>query len=438
MKAAFTFILIVTAVFSFPCIAFAQDTLTVDEAISTALQNNFSIQIVRKEVQIADNNNSYLNAGFAPSVIATGSQDNSISNTQQSFFDGRQRDVNGARANSLNGSVMMDWTIFQGANMFIAKNSLEELQTMEELEARMTIENTVASVIMVYYDIVSSQSKIGVISDALNFSRERMNLAEYKLQLGSASQIDIYQAAVDLNADSSAFLLQEGIVKRLKADLNILLGRDATTPFLVNESMVLLPDLQFEEILQKVQGQNASLFIARSNLTLAKLNTQYWKSQYFPRVSLYGGYNYVKSQSEVGLLQSNLNQGPVYGIRASFNIFNGMSNRRNLNNAKIQYQSSELQLKQAELQLKNDLYKIYTDYTTNLVLLNLEESNLGTARENLRIASEKYRLGIIDNIELRITQQNLMNAENRFVDARFRAKVAETELKRLSGEIAVF
>lgn len=412
-----------------------QDTLKVQDAISIALQNNFNIQIVRNDVQVAKNNNTILNAGFLPEVVATGSQDNSVSNTQQRFFDGRNRDVTGARTNSLNGSIMLDWTIFQGFNMFIAKSTYEELQEIEELESRMVIENTVASVIITYYDVVSTQLRTLVSREAVDLSNERRELVKYKLDLGSASQIDLYQAMVDLNADSSALLQQEGRLRSLKADLNILLGRDAATPFEVKDSLVLDPNLNYQELLQKVQNQNSEVFLARRNLSLADLNTRFWKSQYYPSVGLYGGYNYVKSESEVGLLQSNLNEGPVYGVRARFNIFSGFYTRRNVTNAKIRYRSSELELKQTNLQVQNELYKVYTNYQTNLLLLHLEQKNMSTARENFKIASEKFRLGTIDNIELRVAQQNLISAENRFVEARFQAKTSETELLRLSGEI---
>lgn len=435
MKALINSILIFTFVFFTPLISFSQDTLTVEDAIKTALENNFSIQIVRNDVLIAKNNNNIANAGFLPQLSASGSQDNSISNTQQKFFDGRERNISGANTHSLNGNVMLDWTIFQGFNMFIAKNTLEEFQAIEELQSRMAVENTVASVIITYYDIVSSEVKRNVFRQAVNLSKERKELAQYKLQIGSASQLDVFQASVDLNADSSALLQQEGRIISLKADLNILLGRAASTAFEVKDSLSLNPSLNYQELLQKVQSQNSQLFIARRNLTLADLNTKYWKSQYYPSVSLYGGYNYLRSQSEVGLLQSNLNQGPVYGVTARINIFNGFNNRRNLSNAKIQQRSTELELKQTQLQTENEFYKVYTTYQTNLVLLNLEEKNVLTARQNFEIASEKFRLGSIDNIELRIAQQNMIDAENRFVEARFQAKTAETELLRLAGEI---
>ncbi|HEY8401184.1 MAG TPA: TolC family protein [Cytophagaceae bacterium] len=413
--------------------SYSQDTLSVEDAVRVALENNYTIQLVKNDVAIAENNNNIYNAGFLPSVIASGSQDNSINSVRQRQISGLERSVDNGVGRSINGSVMMDWTIFQGFNMFIAKNTLEQLQGVEEMQARITIENAVSSVIVAYFEIVAGQMRRRVLLDAVSLSKERKDLAEFKLKLGSASQIDLYQATVDLNADSSALLQQEAVLKALKADLNLLLGRDPATAFEVVEVLPLNTDINFASTLEKVKNQNSQIFLARRNLTLAELNTQYWKNQYFPSISLYGGYNYVRSENPSSIFVFNKTYGPVYGVRASFNIFNGFANKRNLANARIMQKSGELQLKQAQLEVENDFYKVYTSYETSHQLLKLEEANVKVARENFNIASEKFKLGAIDNIELRVTQQKLIDAENRFVNAQYQAKIAETEIYRLSG-----
>ncbi|MFN3405968.1 MAG: TolC family protein [Cytophagaceae bacterium] len=413
----------------------AQDTLSLQDAIRMALENNFSIRLMKNEVEIAKNNNTIANAGMLPSLSATGSQDNSITTTEQKFFDGRTRNASNAGTHSLNAGVMMDWTIFQGYSMFIAKNTLEQLQQVGELQQRLTIENTVASVIISYYDIVAQNMRKKVLTDAVNLGKERKNLVEYMMQLGSASRPDVFQVSVDLNNDSASLLQQNILINNLKSNFNVLLGREGDVSFETELEIPIEKSLQYDQLLTKVEQQNTRLFLARRNIHLADLNTRFWKSQYYPRVSLYGGYNYLQSRSEVGLLQSNLNFGPTYGVRATFNIFNGFTNKRNLNNSKILQQSSELELRQVQLEIRNDLLKLYNTYIGNLELMKLQQENLIMARENLNISVEKFRLGSINNIDLRIIQQNLINAETKYLEARYEAKVAETELMRLAGEI---
>ncbi|MGY0038769.1 TolC family protein [Pedobacter sp. NJ-S-72] len=52
----------------------AQDTLSLEEAISTALKNNYDIRLVNNEIQIAKNNLNAGNAGMLPGLVGTFSQ----------------------------------------------------------------------------------------------------------------------------------------------------------------------------------------------------------------------------------------------------------------------------------------------------------------------------------------------------------------------------
>lgn len=414
---------------------FAQDTLTVQEALQTGLENNFSVRLVRKDIQIAENNNTYGNAGFYPQITAVGAYDNSLSNTEQQFFDGNTRSAENAKTSSLNGGALLDWTIFQGFNLFAVKRTLDELQELEELEARMQIEEVVASVIVTYYNIVQQQERVNVLQDAVSLSAERRQLAQYRYKVGSASQLDVYQSSVDFNADTAALIREKNLLVSLKTDLNTLLARDASTDFTAGDSIAVETSIKYAELAEKVKNQNVQVFLARKNVSLAELHSRYWKSQLYPAVSLYGGYNYVNSTSQVGLLKSNLNYGPSYGVRATFNILNGFSARRNIQNARILQESSQLTLQQTQLQVQNQVYKVYSDYEAAIRLLDLERENVLLADSNLIIAVEKFRLGAIFNIELREIQLKQIDARVRFLRALFEAKLAETELLRYAGTI---
>jgi len=55
------------------------------------------------------------------------------------------------------------------------------------------------------------------------------------------------------------------------------------------------------------------------------------------------------------------------------------------------------------------------------------------ARENLFISLESFKRGVATFIELRTAQQSLADAYNRLINARYLAKIAETELLRLNS-----
>jgi outer membrane protein TolC len=124
------------------------------------------------------------------------------------------------------------------------------------------------------------------------------------------------------------------------------------------------------------------------------------------------------------------------GLSFSYNIFSGFTTREKISAARIRSESAEIELKNTKLEIEADLRQVYTDYATNLKLVQFETGSLDFARRNFSVAEEKYRIGSLNDVEFRETQAKLVEAENRLLTAQFRCKLAETELLRLSGQLS--
>ena len=74
-------------------------------------------------------------------------------------------------------------------------------------------------------------------------------------------------------------------------------------------------------------------------------------------------------------------------------------------------------------------------YINNMNLTNLEKENLTHAIEYYEIAIERYKLGDLSGIELREAQNNLLEAEERLVQAEYLTKLSEISLLEISGGI---
>ncbi|HPT10068.1 MAG TPA: TolC family protein, partial [Bacteroidales bacterium] len=142
--------------------------------------------------------------------------------------------------------------------------------------------------------------------------------------------------------------------------------------------------------------------------------------------------------SKTGFLQYNRSYGPYFGISLNYSLFNGFNVNRAVKNAKIAMNSGEIEVKDATESLNVNLLKQYNQFRSNLEVVRLQLSNVIVARENVNIAFEKYKLGSINDIELREIQQKLIDAEYQLISSQFDCKKAEVELTRLSGEILRF
>ncbi len=418
------------------CLSVAQDTLKLNDAIVLALQNNYSISLAENTAKISGIANSVGNAGMLPKIDINGTRSFALNNSKAVYFDGRVRDVPNAKTNNQSAGIQLAWTIFDGFNMFVQRDKLNELEQLSNTQLRGVVENTVAQVSRVYYNIVVQQKLLDLYHESLQISTQRKVFAKARLDLGGGSELTFLQATVDMNADSANYMTQQAVIINAVSNLNFLLCRDLKTEVLPEMNIPVNMTMGYDELWNQLQQESPELLEARSAINLANLATKEIKSSRLPRLNINSGYNYSKSKSDVGIFTSNRNVGFSAGLTLNYNIFNGFTNNQKIKIAQIREESAVQDAELQQLSLEAELQQVYNDFQTNLKLISFEKENIKFARLNWNITQEKYRLGALNDIELRETQQKLMDAENRLLQSLFRCKSAEIELLRLSGQLS--
>jgi len=413
----------------------AQEKLTLQEAISIAMQNNYDIKISKNNIAIAKNNANIGNAGMLPSLTGSYSNGGSIQNTRQTPATGDDRVITGAKSTNNDIGADLNWTIFDGFSMFANYDRLKELQKQGEIASRLAILTTVADVITAYYDVVRNQKLVIAADSAIDISVFREKIATTKLQLGRGSKLDVLTAQVDYNTDTSNYLQQKNALQVAKVRLNQLMVRNVNLTFFVDNNIDIDPALVYSQLAELAEKQNPNVQNAFINQRVASLNLKSIKGARYPVVSLNSGYSRTNSTSPTGFNQKFAANGFTYGVTASLNLFNGFIQRQNERNAKIEIENSTLNLDKTKLDVSSQLLTAYQNYSTYLDLVKLEQRNVDIAKENLDITLAKYRLGSIAPLELREAQRNSIDAQNRFIEMQYQAKLAEITLKEISGNI---
>ena len=187
---------------------YGQISLTLEDAVKTAIENNFNIRIAQNNAVIQGVNNTRGNAGMLPDVALNFGQTFNINNTKQELANGEIRQGNGAQSRNLNANVQANWTVFDGMRMFVTKDRLEQIENFGKINLQLQIENTISDVMSTYYAIEHQMRRIETIHQAIGISRDRLALAKLKKEAGTGSGIPVLQAEVDINADSSNLIIQ--------------------------------------------------------------------------------------------------------------------------------------------------------------------------------------------------------------------------------------
>ena len=413
----------------------AQDVLTVDQAVQIALKNNYDIKIATNELSVDKENNSIGNAGMLPQVDASLTKNNSIQNSKQTQSNGIVTERDNAKNNRLEYGVNLGWTIFDGLKMFARYDQLKELEKQGDVQLKLMVLTKVSDVMTTYYDLVQQQQLIKALDTTIVISKQRLKTAENRFVIGKAAKLEVLNAQVDLNTDSSALLKQKELYETTKIRLNELLARDLSTNFMVQDEVVVDDKLQLAELKSLTEKQNLQLQLALIDKRVAELNLKQTRGNRYPTVRLNTGYTFVETESSLGFTSATSSRGLNYGVTATMPIFNGFSQNRNEKIAKLQVENSTLVAEQQKQTVNVQLASAYQTYITNVELAKLEESNEAIAKKNMEITFDKFKIGTVPTIEFRNAQENYINAIARNSSAKFQAKISEIILQQIAGNI---
>jgi len=417
----------------------AQNVLTVDEAIATALKNNHDITLAKYDSASAAIDNSFKRGFFLPRINANTGIVYNNNDQRQKFNDGTERERNGVKANNLSASVSLNWTLFDGLRMFATKEKVEEFVKLGELNIKNQVVTTVAGVVTTYYTIVRQKQILKSIEEQIDISQIRVDLTQRKLDVGLGAKPDVLQSKVDLNAQKARQLEQQSFIAQLKSALNRLMNIPPGNTFDVGDSIPINMNISVDDIKKDIENVNPSILVAKKNIDIAMLGVKEMKADRLPTIDFNSNYNFNRlDNKEVVNPFTPLfsqNKGFNYGFTASIPILNNLNTKRLIRQAQLGVQTQEVLYDNQKFITYHAINRAYKDYEQQKKLLALEEENILLARENVQIVLETYRLNAATIVQLREAQISLADAYQRLIATRFSAKVSEIELLSLKGEL---
>ncbi len=435
MRIIKTYVLVVFCLLFISTTLVAQEKLTLQQAIEMALKNNYDINIVKNNAIIAANSNTLGNAGMLPKVDLQASTNLANNATKQEFSSGLTVDKSGVKSTNINAGVYLSWTLFDGMKMFATHKRLQEMEVMGAISSKIQIENSISQIIVNYYNIVRQKQLIKGLSENITISEERLKIAQKKLEIGSGSKLDVLQAKVDMNAQTSNLYRQKTVLSELKANLNLLLARKGDVEFDVENDIPNEFKLKYDDLKSNIEKNNLELKAAQTNTAIISQTIRESKSQLYPKLNFNANYLFARSENQAGFALLNQNLGLNLGLTASWTIFNGLNATNQIKNARLQLDNANYEFNNTKALLDAQLYSMFKRYQDDAKILELEEENTKLAKEAVDIALERFKIGSSNSLELKEIQKSYDDALTRLAEARFNAKVSETQLMKLNGEI---
>lgn len=287
-----------------------------------------------------------------------------------------------------------------------------------------------------YYGVLTAIQGVQVAKDTLKAAQEHERVARAHFQAGTAPKFDVLQAEVQV-ADSQQVLIRaENAVKLTMSALSNALGVE--TPELVNLATPLVeptpkpaevsPLPQLDELLERAMEYRPEMAQSQTEKGKRGAGIKLAKSQLLPAISLTGTYQRYQHTS-----LTQLHGWTVMAV-ASFNLFDGGSNRAQVSEARTRLQQAETSETLLKQLIDFEVRQAYLNVIASQEQIAATAKAVEAATEAHRIAGVRYQVGVGTGVEMLDAQAALTHAKTTYNQAVYDYNLAQAQLELAVGE----
>ncbi|MBU0528670.1 TolC family protein [bacterium] len=399
--------------------------LSINDCVNIAIDNKETVQSAQLDLQSAKVGKIGVFSNILPSISLSGGR-SETSYAQNDLFPAQT---------SWSAGITGAQNIFDGGGWWNriaqANNNYRFAAQME----RQIITNVIAEVHRTYFQLLKNQQLVEVAKQSLELAEQQVELAQKKYDLGAAKKTDLLKSEVARGKARSALITQQAFLYVAVSELRNALGMigDNSELKVKDEVLPLQSVPEFNEAIEILKNNNPGILASETQLTDAKLRKKLTLASRLP--SLSASLSYQAFDKELnGLTDAFKNEWMMTsGLNLSFPIFRGMALSTQSQQAKLAVQKQENNM----TTIKNDaivrlesLLGIVSDY---FKIIPINEEILTSAEEDLRLVSERYRLGSASILELLDAQVSVTRARVDLVSSKYDARIQEAYLKAQLG-----
>ncbi len=414
---------------------FAQQKMSLTDAINTALKNSYDIELAKNNLEISNTNNYIGVAGGLPVVSGTANDNEQLTSINQKFADpARDTKRDNVGSNNLAVGITGSILLYNGLRVVATKKRLEALQLQSQQFLNAQIQGTIAAVMTKYYDVVRQQSYQKTILQSIDVSKKRLEILQIRKDIGVSNNADVLQAQLDVNALIQSQQNQNLVISQAKTDLLNLIFMKPDSPISIIDTIVVDKSVNLDSVRNRVVT-HPLLVAANNQIHINELIEKETAALRYPTIRATTGYNFTSSKSAAGFSLLNQSYGPFVGINLAVPIYNGNISKRQQRVASINTRNAVILRDNLAFDYETGVIRTFQSYENTLIQLQTEQKNYALSTQLLDLVLQKFQLGQATIIDVKQAQQSFENEGYRLVNLNYAAKTAEIELKRLASQL---
>jgi outer membrane protein len=422
--------------------SYAAEALTLEQAVSKALDSNPGLKAAGAQVEAADAGMLRSTSAFLPRVtvsetwsrtdsplMALGTKLNREIVTPADFDPSVMN--NPAAISNYNTRLTVMQPVWSGGKEYIGRKQARLAKDASIQDRERARQETVYGVVKAYYGLLLAREYHKVALQSLETSEANVKLAEARYRAGAVLQSDLLGAKVQLAEVREMLTRSDNSAKLAAAALNFAMGVPQGAEYDVNGAL-LAQDVKAEvnALMDEAERKRPDLMSMELNRANAEQSVSMARADYLPNLSVMGQADWnsdrlagddAKSWALTAMLQ--------------WNLFDGLVTRSKVKEAL----ATESRMRSLEEQTRGavrlQVRQAYYNATASLDRISASSSSVQEAEEGLRIVQKRYETGMTTFVDVLGAENSLIRARTNSLQAVYDNNLALAELKRAVGTL---
>jgi outer membrane protein len=333
---------------------------------------------------------------------------------------------NRSLSTSLSASVDLFTGFRRGAELSAARaneNAADASLIDARFQQRLTTTNQ-------FLDALAAGQLLRVRETSVRRAEEQLKVSVARLRAGSATRSDSLRSLVTLGNARLDQLTAQTDLAAAEANLARLIGETGRVGAADDPAFyAMLPALDPQELRVEAESKSPRVQSAAASASASRATARASRSTYWPSLTLAANTGWNGSRvNDYDLL----NQRQV-SLSLRWNLFDGFDRELTIAQREADLDVAEANVSDVRRGVQADLELRLAELEAATARIEITQTSVAAAREDIRVQQERYRLGASTIVDVLTSQEALNQAEVDVVNARFDYLRAKAQLEALIG-----
>jgi outer membrane protein len=445
----------------------AQERLTLDAAVKTAIQKNQLLRAAAYDRDAGDWGKLNAVTNFLPKVEVSGGltridpASERRANAAVDFIKAAagtlgvpQEALSEIKPFAYRDTYSTDITVVQpiynGGAEIVGLSAANAMQDRSESAYRDTEQDVVATVRVSFFNVLKAQELVALCQEAVGRTKRHLEMINRRAEAGMRTKTDVLRWEVELSADEGNLVNAQNGLALARLQLNNAMGVNLDANFELQrpedlDSAAIVPMVpsaatelagststgQKRDLSQEFLETHPSMQVMQANLRLADAGIDQAWINFKPNVNFAFQYGWEKNDTP---RLDGITPWAI-AVQVRWPIFNSFGDYTKLQKARAEYHRTETQVESFRRGLL--MQATGAELTLRAAHKKIEITRRGQqeAQDVLNAITRRYETGGASNVDLIDVQTAYTSARASFIAALYDCRIAEVQLDRALGRV---